>query len=171
MIVSHLAMQKSTPMHGEQDGEGDPSATNFNLIETTLLPRAPVKPSIALLAAARSKPSDLEKPIWSQGALVRCLGTVVWDLEAFYTRDMVWPVGFRSTRNLRSMNHSSRRCVYTSEIVAIGNRPLFRVTAADQPDVSLHDCTRLVPHCTALHSAARASLTAHGSKFRPLRFC
>jgi hypothetical protein len=96
-------------------------------------PRACVAPSASLIAASEAHAPPLAKPLWSHGALVRSLGTVVWDIDAFHSRTMIWPVGFRSTRELRSLNHSGRRALYTSEIMVIGNRPLFRVTASDEP--------------------------------------
>ena len=99
----------------------------------TAQPRARVALSASLLAAAIARAPPLAKPLWSHGALVRSLGTVVWDVGAFHSRTMIWPVGFRSTRELRSLNHSGRRAVYTSEIMVLDNRPLFRVTASDEP--------------------------------------
>jgi hypothetical protein len=74
-------------------------------------------------------------PVLAKGAMVQWLGTVVHDRSLFHNEKYIWPVGFRSVRELPSLLDPGRVKVtkYTSEIVDGGKQPLFRVTPADAP--------------------------------------
>lgn len=51
----------------------------------------------------------------------------------FKAGDIVYPVGFKSSRKHISMVNASNKCFYTSEVIDNGGRPLFRVTCHDDP--------------------------------------
>ncbi|KAJ2718784.1 hypothetical protein GGI07_005589 [Coemansia sp. Benny D115] len=67
---------------------------------------------------------------------VLSLGKVVSEPDSYHTSRYIWPVGFRSTRMYPSMRKGSEgKSLYTSEILAGEDMPVFRVTAADMPDM------------------------------------
>jgi hypothetical protein len=51
----------------------------------------------------------------------------------FKAGDIVYPVGFRTSRKHISMVNASNKCVYTSEVMELGGKPLYRVTCHDDP--------------------------------------
>jgi hypothetical protein len=51
----------------------------------------------------------------------------------FKAGDIVYPVGFKTSRKHISMVNASNKCVYTSEVMELGGKPLYRVTCHDDP--------------------------------------
>jgi hypothetical protein len=62
------------------------------------------------------------------------LGRIVADRPAYHNDRYIFPVGYKSVRQYASMADPQRRCLYVSEIVDGGAKPLFRVTCIDAPD-------------------------------------
>ena len=62
---------------------------------------------------------------------VESLGTVVFDRPHYHNDRYIWPVGYKSVRPYQSFKNLNERTEYCSEILDGGDRPLFRVTAAD----------------------------------------
>lgn len=64
---------------------------------------------------------------------IHSLGQVVWDREGFHTNRYIWPVGFRSSRQMTSVRDMNRRCWYASEILEEPGSadPVFQVTPED----------------------------------------
>lgn len=75
-------------------------------------------------------------PINAKGANVLALGVVVHDRSLFHNEKYIWPVGFRSARELPSLLDPARNktTIYTSEIIDGGKSPMFRVTPLDAPN-------------------------------------
>jgi hypothetical protein len=75
-------------------------------------------------------------PINAKGANVVALGVVVHDRSLFHNEKYIWPVGFRSVRELPSLLDPARNkmTTYVSEIIDGGKAPMFRITPADAPN-------------------------------------
>jgi hypothetical protein len=78
-------------------------------------------------------------PINAKGANVVALGTVVHDRSLFHNEKYIWPVGFRSVRELPSLLDPARNkmTTYVSEIVDGGKAPLFKITPTDAPNEAI----------------------------------
>lgn len=61
------------------------------------------------------------------------LGTVVYDRPAYHVHNTFFPVGFKTGRFWNSMHTPDTRVYYISEVVDGGEKPLFRITAEDDP--------------------------------------
>jgi hypothetical protein len=73
-------------------------------------------------------------PFMAKGATIINLGTVVYDRQAFWNKNYIWPAGFKSSRKLPSIKNPNEYVTYTSEIVDGGSSgPVFTVTPADDP--------------------------------------
>jgi hypothetical protein len=70
------------------------------------------------------------------GASVHSLGTIVYDRSLFHNEKYIWPVGFRSSRELPSLLDPGRvkMTTYVSEIIDGGKQPMYRVTPSDAPN-------------------------------------
>lgn len=65
--------------------------------------------------------------------LIEALG-VINTKPNFHSEKYIWPIGFKSTREFTSTKNIDERCMYTCEIVDGGDKPIFRVTPADDPE-------------------------------------
>jgi len=65
--------------------------------------------------------------------LIEALGTINTKPN-FHSEKYIWPVGFKSTREFTSTKNIDERCMYTCEIVDGGDKPIFKVTPADDPE-------------------------------------
>jgi len=63
---------------------------------------------------------------------IESLGTIISRVP-FVTQNHIWPVGFTSSRYFTSMLDPRVEVKYTSQIVDVGDKPQFVVTAADNP--------------------------------------
>jgi len=64
--------------------------------------------------------------------VVESLGAIV-PRSPFVTNKYIWPVGYRSSKQYVSMLNPSIQVKYTSQIIDAGGKPLFVVTASDEP--------------------------------------
>eukprot|EP00698_Gefionella_okellyi_P005827 TRINITY_DN15265_c0_g1_i1.p1 TRINITY_DN15265_c0_g1~~TRINITY_DN15265_c0_g1_i1.p1 ORF type:complete len:452 (-),score=63.97 TRINITY_DN15265_c0_g1_i1:90-1412(-) len=70
----------------------------------------------------------------AQGFTLVSLGTVDLTRPQFHTKLHVYPIGFKTTRMKYSYVNPNVKVLYTSEILDGGDSPVFRVSAADDPD-------------------------------------
>merc|ERR1712137_66586 len=84
--------------------------------------------------AARDEMGNVIFPIHVGKMRIEALGHVVYDRPDYHSSKYIWPVGFKSVRTYQSFINPEDRTEFTSEILDGGERPLFRVTAADAPD-------------------------------------
>eukprot|EP00339_Tiarina_fusa_P012625 CAMPEP_0117033454 /NCGR_PEP_ID=MMETSP0472-20121206/23902_1 /TAXON_ID=693140 ORGANISM="Tiarina fusus, Strain LIS" /NCGR_SAMPLE_ID=MMETSP0472 /ASSEMBLY_ACC=CAM_ASM_000603 /LENGTH=1984 /DNA_ID=CAMNT_0004742375 /DNA_START=28 /DNA_END=5983 /DNA_ORIENTATION=+ len=114
------------------------------LIRPQRTPRAKVKKESPPRIPERKKFTDCARdasgspifPITVGKMRVEALGVIVHDRPEYHNTKYIWPVGFRSARTYQSFLNPSERTEYTNEILDGGEKPLFRVTAADAPDHS-----------------------------------
>jgi len=64
--------------------------------------------------------------------IIENLGKII-NRTPFVTEKHTWPVGFTSTRYFSSMISPDQKVKYTSQIIDVGDRPQFVVTASDEP--------------------------------------
>jgi len=64
--------------------------------------------------------------------VVESFGTII-ARTPFVSNKHIWPIGFRTSKNFISMSDPSTQVKYTSQIIDAGGKPLFVVTAADEP--------------------------------------
>eukprot|EP01116_Phalansterium_solitarium_P005921 TRINITY_DN181_c0_g3_i1.p1 TRINITY_DN181_c0_g3~~TRINITY_DN181_c0_g3_i1.p1 ORF type:complete len:1275 (+),score=555.76 TRINITY_DN181_c0_g3_i1:199-3825(+) len=72
-------------------------------------------------------------PFHVKGALITDLGVIEYDRPSFHSKQYIWPVGFRSSRDFPSIIAPGERVQYISEILDGGSMPLFRVIPTDCP--------------------------------------
>lgn len=72
-------------------------------------------------------------PVVLGGVEIHCLGKII-PRSPFVTNKNVWPVGFKSSRYFSSMFNPEDRVKYISEIKEVDGRPVFCVTAMDDPE-------------------------------------
>jgi hypothetical protein len=65
--------------------------------------------------------------------LIEALGTIN-PKPNFHSEKYIWPIGFKSTREFTSTKNIEERCMYTCEIIDGGDKPIFKVTPADDPE-------------------------------------
>ena len=75
-------------------------------------------------------------PFTAKGATILNLGKVVYDRPSFHSKNYIWPVGYKSSRKLPSIDKSSDYVSYISEIVDGGSAPIFKVTPSDKPHLA-----------------------------------
>ncbi len=66
--------------------------------------------------------------------------------QGFHDREMVFPVGFKTSRKHLSMVDPSAKCLYESEILEKGGKPVFRVTCEHDKDNPVEDSSPNVSH-------------------------
>jgi len=86
------------------------------------------------LFVEREKSGSPKMPLILGGGelIVENLGKII-SRPPYVTDKHIWPVGFTSSRYFSSMIHPDQRVKYTSQIVDVGDRPQFVVTAVDEP--------------------------------------
>jgi hypothetical protein len=72
------------------------------------------------------------------GVTVHALGRIVTDRASFHKHNVIWPVGFVSTRLYSSMLDPNKKVEYRSTIKDDGTNPVFVVTPADTDPVQSH---------------------------------
>lgn len=68
-------------------------------------------------------------PICFGNLTVHSLGEVISDKPMYHTTDLIFPVGFVSTRVYGSLRDPSKKCMYTCKISDGGNVPQFEIAA------------------------------------------
>lgn len=76
-------------------------------------------------------------PIVLGGLTVHSLGEVVSDRPDYHSEDLIFPVGYCSTRVYGSLKDPERKCVYTCKIVDGGTAPSFEIVADSDLDAPL----------------------------------
>ncbi|XP_071450770.1 transforming growth factor beta regulator 1 [Hetaerina americana] len=76
-------------------------------------------------------------PIVLGGLTVHSLGEVVSDRSGYHTEELIYPVGFCSTRVYGSLKDPERKCVYTCKILDGGSSPRFEIVADSDLDAPL----------------------------------
>jgi len=89
-------------------------------------------------------------PFMAKGATIINLGTIVYDRPSFYSKNYIWPVGFKSSRKLPSMKNTNEYVTYISEIQDGGSSPIFTVTPQDDPSKILSHSTSSGVWCETL---------------------
>lgn len=76
-------------------------------------------------------------PIVLGGLTVHSLGEVVSDRPDYHTEDLIFPVGYCSTRVYGSLKDPEKKCVYTCKILDGGPVPSFEIVADSDLDAPL----------------------------------
>ncbi len=101
----------------------DGTFEDIPLVELDFGPR--MKLNLNFKASTREVDRDAEGkprlPIMAKGATILNLGTVVYDRSNYWSRNYIWPVGFKSSRKLPSIKNSGEYVTYYSEITDGGN--------------------------------------------------
>uniref|UniRef100_A0A1B6JYI9 INO80 complex subunit E N-terminal domain-containing protein n=1 Tax=Homalodisca liturata TaxID=320908 RepID=A0A1B6JYI9_9HEMI len=83
-------------------------------------------------------------PIKLGDLTVHSLGEVLPDRPEYHTDDLIFPVGYCSTRTYGSLKEPEKQCVYTCTVMDGGQRPRFEIVADSDLEVigsySLDDC-------------------------------
>ena len=61
------------------------------------------------------------------------LGYIEFEKKLYHSKTNLFPIGFKSVRRYVSLVDPETRCDYTCEILDGLDRPIFRVTCADDP--------------------------------------
>jgi len=72
-----------------------------------------------------------------KGVTVLSLGRIEYERDGFHNAKYIWPIGFKSERKHPSMLNPEVKVMYTNEIIDGGKYPMFKVTAADEPNRSM----------------------------------
>jgi hypothetical protein len=75
-------------------------------------------------------------PFVAGDVTIECFGEIV-PKPGYYSDRVIYPIGFKSTRYYFSAVNPSTKVLYTSEIIDLGDRPLFVVTPSDETNVSI----------------------------------
>lgn len=94
---------------------------------------------------AARKPQDVSKdehgniiyPFKAGGVEVFSLGEIVYDRPTFHSDKYIWPVGFSSKKEFRSIKDPNLRWHYRSRILDGGDVPLFEVVAEEDPSFTV----------------------------------
>jgi hypothetical protein len=76
-------------------------------------------------------------PIVLGGLTVHSLGEVVSDRPDYHSEDLIFPVGFCSTRVYGSLKDPEKKCVYTCKILDGGTAPTFEIVADSDLDAPI----------------------------------
>ncbi|KAG8229500.1 hypothetical protein J437_LFUL004906, partial [Ladona fulva] len=90
-------------------------------------------------------------PIVLGGLTVHSLGEVVSDRSGYHTEELIYPVGFCSTRVYGSLKDPERKCVYTCKILDGGSSPRFEIVADSDLDAPLVGHSANQCHSLLLH--------------------
>lgn len=89
-------------------------------------------------------------PIELGSLTVHSLGEVVTDRPDFHTEDVIYPVGYVSTRIYGSMKDPRMKCVYTCKISDNNGVPRFDITADNDLSVPIIGTTPDICHALLL---------------------
>ncbi|XP_035724855.1 transforming growth factor beta regulator 1-like isoform X1 [Vespa mandarinia] len=106
-------------------------------------------------------------PISLGDLTVYSLGEVVSDRIAYHTEDLIFPVGYCSTRIYASLRDVRAKSLYTCKILDGGSRPRFEIVSDNDLDQALIGSTPDECHSrllTAISPALR-SITPRGADF------
>nr|CAD7454402.1 unnamed protein product [Timema tahoe] len=90
-------------------------------------------------------------PIVLGGLTIHSLGEVVSDRPDYHTEELIFPVGFCSSRMYGSLKDPEKKCVYTCKILDGGYSPSFEIVADNELEYPLvgesaSDCHTLLLH-------------------------
>ncbi|KAI9506137.1 F/Y rich C-terminus-domain-containing protein, partial [Coemansia spiralis] len=80
---------------------------------------------------SRDKDGNYEMPVQVGILTVLCLGSIVWDRDAYHNERYIWPAGYTVQREYYSMKDPDKSVIYTCWITDGGDAPLFHVEAED----------------------------------------
>ena len=63
------------------------------------------------------------------------LGVIDWTRPLFHTSSNIYPIGFKSIRDHQSCKVISGRAKYTCEVLCRDDKPVFRVTSSEFPEM------------------------------------
>lgn len=109
-------------------------------------------------------------PIELGNLTVHSLGEVVTDRPEFHTEDVIYPVGYVSTRVYGSLKDPRIKCVYTCKISDSNGVPRFDITADNDLNAPIIGSTPDVCHALLLqyineHMSENANLRPKGNDF------
>ncbi|XP_015834846.2 transforming growth factor beta regulator 1 [Tribolium castaneum] len=70
-------------------------------------------------------------PIELGNLTIHCLGEVVSDRIEFHSEDVIYPVGFISTRSYGSLDDPTVKCIYSCKISEVNGLPRFEIEMDD----------------------------------------
>nr|CAD7264101.1 unnamed protein product [Timema shepardi] len=90
-------------------------------------------------------------PIVLGGLTIHSLGEVVSDRPDYHSEELIFPVGFCSSRMYGSLKDPEKKCVYTCKILDGGYSPSFEIVADNELEYPLvgesaSDCHTLLLH-------------------------
>jgi N6-adenosine-specific RNA methylase IME4 len=111
-------------------------------------------------------------PICISGVLtILSLGTVEYERNQYHTYRYIYPIGYKSKRVYTSYINPKVTTTYINEILDGGDKPLFRVTAKDDPnscfsaDSPSGCCVQVVKRIDDVKTEKRTNVTVSGPSF------